>query len=509
MHIRHLRELAVKIAELQIDDADLMKYLTSKIQNMCKRVLRDSCFQIEDSAEDVERASSCHNHAKYLEIRQKITEERAAKYQQLLSSREKSVVKHFLASVPYLIQDVKTTFRKEIIPAAFNGLRGLHEDTLEQLASKVREAEENNKVRQLVCQVCKIMEELCVINCDSKTSPDQIRKWGQSLGILPMLEFLKPYFQMCPQEIRLHKRLELLSCCIRDIVSDEVDVSEVVMRDFFDVSSSLVHFAKFDPSKLVRFQLSDATNSSIECEREGMQYIKDSDTYCEQFFLFKEMEKDLLVHAVAHVNVKGTVHKIGAFQSAIILPKSAEEAFNLCYTSFAYIVKVTKLETQDSPNVRVVLCSAQQERLLELLAALERDLKDKQVDWRRSQVTTCKLTTSTLATKPANTVVSLRLVYKWGYKAVLLDSKDFVVCADSSTEATEAAFTREVPLVGKCTFLCLPSCYCSASTSLFLKRSSLLSHSHFHNNCLKLFLLYIIPRVTIYNFDRYGGFIGG
>lgn len=451
IHIKHLRELAVKISNSKVENAELMQYFTGKIQTLCKSVLGDCCIELKNSVADVERAASSEDHVNYLEVHQKISQDTASKYQQMCSSSEESIVKNFLGIVPHLIQDIKAIFRDEVVPDVQNGLRGLQNETLEQLAFNVREAERNNKILQLVCEVCKILEDLCVKNCDNQCSTNLIHKWGSSLGVLSMLDFLKPFFQRCPQDVRLHKRLEMFACRIRDIMSDVVEVDEVFMRDFFDVSSSLIHFAKFDPAKLVRFELTDPTNSPVRCKSEGIRYDSRNDTFSALFFLRKEEEGELLLHAVARVHVKGRDCKIGAFQSVITLPAIAEAAFDSCMADMipdvANNVAVTKLEVRDSQNIQVVLCSTQEEKLSMLLDHLKRELRDVE-EWKGSQVTQCPLTMRTLPVKPG-TVVNLRLAYKWESEAVYLDSKDFVAHADSSSES---ACTPEVRFEGKLIF---------------------------------------------------------
>ncbi|KAJ7370048.1 hypothetical protein OS493_034491 [Desmophyllum pertusum] len=451
MHIRNLRELAVKISDLKIKNAALTTYFRGKIQDLCKTVLRDCCIELERSVEDVERVASYQNYGNHLENCPEISQGTASKYEQICSSSKESMDKHFLSIIPHLIQDVKAIFRDEMIPDVQNGLKGLQKETLDQLTSDVREAEQKNNIRQRVCQVCKLLENLCVNNRDSYHSTELIRKWGNSLGVFSMLEFLKPFFrQKCPQDVRLHKRLELFSCCIRDIMSDELDVDEVFMRDVFDVTASLIHFAEFDPAKLVRFELTDSANRPVTCKRDGVEYDTDSDTYSQVFFPRKESEEELLLHAAARVHVKGQVHKVGAFQSVITLPAAAEEAFDKCMSRHSTDVAVIKLNVSDSQDIRVVLCSTQKEKLSLLVDdVLKQELREEVVDWKGSQITRCHLTMRSFGAKTPGMVrlrPSLRLVYKWEQsEAIFLDSKDFVAHADSSAER---ACTPEVRLVG-------------------------------------------------------------
>ena len=439
MHIGHLRELAVTILELKTEDADLMRYFTGKIESLCNTILADCCIQLATSAEEAESAASSEGHANYLEVYQKISHDTATKYHQMCSSSEDSIPSNFLAFVPHLIQDIKAIFRDQMIPEVQNGMWGLPKDALDRMASQFTEAKRERKIRQLVCEVCKILEELCVANCDSQHPADLIRKWGESLGIWCMLEFLKPCFQKSPADARLHKRLELFSRCTRAIMSDELDADQVFMLGFFDVSFSLRHFAKFEPAKVVRFEITDSTNSPVKCVSEGVKYDCHDDTFS-QLFCFRNEE--LLLRAVARVHVNGQVHRIGAFQFVISLPVSEKRSFNTCFKTCKTRIEVndiavTEVDVKNSQNIQVAVCSTQKLKLVLLLDDLrkEPELQDV-VDWKESQVTPCHLTVCTVAPNKPGTVLRLRLIYKWKFDAISIDSEDFVAHADPSAEST-------------------------------------------------------------------------
>ena len=106
MHIGHLRELAVTILKLKTEDADLMRYFTGKIESLCNTILADCCIQLATSAEEAESAASSEDHANYLEVYQKISNDTASKYQQMCSSSKESIASNFLAFLPHLIQDI-------------------------------------------------------------------------------------------------------------------------------------------------------------------------------------------------------------------------------------------------------------------------------------------------------------------------------------------------------------------------------------------------------------------
>ena len=448
MHVRHLRELATKISGLQFENAELMKYFSVKVQTLCKVVLTDCCIELEGSVEGVKRAALSTNPVGYLEIHRAIPKDIARKYQQVCSPSEESIIKTFRAIVPNLIQSVKEIFVDENISEVQNGLRGLSENRLEQFLSNVRDAEKNIRTQQLVCTVCEILEQLCLENC-GKQPATEIENWGATLAIPSMLSFLKLFFQHHEQGIRLHKRLELFSMRLKDIISGHVDTAdEVFMRDVSNVTLSLIHFAKFSPSKVVRFELTGSTNSAVTCDSENnndkVHYERHHETFSQWFEIRKESEDELRLHANALVHVDGRICKKGAFQSVITINTSAEEAFDACMTHFIDVTAM-KLKDNDSENLRVVLCSIQKEKVSEVLEVLKRKLSEEVVNFRQSEVTQCHLTIRSITSK-AETVLSLGLFYKWGSEAVGVDSKDFVSLPDSSVGE---ACTPEVQFIGK------------------------------------------------------------
>ena len=234
--------------------------------------------------------------------------------------------------------------------------------------SNVRDAEKNTRTQQLVCAVCEILEQLCLENC-GKQPTTEIENWGATLAIPSMLSFLKLFFQHTGKGIRLHKRLELFSMRLKDIISGQVDTAdEVFMRDVSNVTLSLIHFAKFSPSKVVRFELTGPTNSPVTCDSENnsvnVHYDRHHETFSQWFEIRKESEDELQLHANALVHVDGRICKKGAFQSVVKINASAEEAFDACMTNF---IDVTAMKLKDdSENLRVVRCSTQKEKVSEV-----------------------------------------------------------------------------------------------------------------------------------------------
>ena len=225
MHVRHLREYAAKISGLQRTDANLMKYFAGQIQSLCNTLLRDCCIELETSAEGVERAASSSSYVHYMEIHRPVPEDIKERYPEIFSSPNESI-KAFVAVVPNLIQITKEIFAEEEVSKVQNGLRGLLKERIEQFDLSVRNAKRNTKVGQLVYDVSRILELLCLNNCDLPSI--EIKKWGENLAVLHMLKVLKPFYKHCKQDVRLYKRLELFSGRLRDIVSERVDITDGV-----------------------------------------------------------------------------------------------------------------------------------------------------------------------------------------------------------------------------------------------------------------------------------------
>ena len=435
MHIRHLRKVASKILGLQHETTYSQNYFIRKIQNLCKSVFSDCCIELEVTADNVERAASSTNHAQYLiqsiENRCPLPQDIKRKYQEVCSVFEKSTIKTFLIIVPYLIQNIKVIFADErITEVPQNGLRGLPKETLDQFVSSVRNATGNNGFFELLCDSCNLLEKLCLENYDKEPNTE-IEKWGESMAMLSLLNYLQPFFQHCCKDIRLYKRLDLFVRYLRKTIADRDYIDELFVYDLSNVLMSLIHFAKIDPSKVVRFELNSSTDLPFSCPRETVRYDRLEKTYSQVFRIKRETEDELQLRATARVYIDGGICRKGAFQLTMMLTPSSEKALNGYITRF-HDVTVTKLEDKDSGNLRVFFCTARKEKLLELLGVLRKELRENVVDVSRPEVTRCPLSMRSLVTLKADTVLNLRLVYKWGSEAVVLDSKDFVAYAGPS-----------------------------------------------------------------------------
>ena len=436
MHIRHLRKLAAKILGLQCTNAELQSYFIRNIRDLCKSVFRDCCIESEDSADRVERAASSTNHAQYLiqsiESRCKSSPlpiEIKKKYQEVCSSFKECTIGSFLIVVPYLIQNIKDIFvDKRMFEVPQNGLRGLPKEKLDHFVSSVRKAEEKHSRLDLFYSSCNILEPLCLENYD-KEANTEIEKWGESMAILPMLNYLKPFFHHSFQDMRLHKRLDLVSRCLRESIADREYIDEVFVHDLSNVLMSLIQFAKIDPSKVVRFELNGSNDLPCSCTLETVSYDKLKNSYSQVFRISKKETEDVLyLHATARVCIDGEIVEMGTFLSTITLTSSSEKALNE-YITRSHDVRVTKLRDRNAGNLRVVFVSAQKEKLLDIP---RKELRQHVVDLNRSIVTQCPLSIRSRVTAKADRVLSLRLMYEWGSEVVLLDSKDFEPYAKSS-----------------------------------------------------------------------------
>lgn len=224
------------------------------------------------------------------------------------------------------------------------------------------------------------------------------------------------------------------------------NVDEFFMHDFSNVLLSLIDFSKFDPLKLVRFELTDSSHSLLSFSRENVVYDKHTNTFSQRISFRNESEGKLQLHANAHVNMDGQICKKGAFQSLITLSPCGQEAFDSEMNHFKEIA-VMKTEDKDSKKIRIVLCAMQKKTLFEALAFLKRGLSDDIIDMSQSEVSQCHLAMcSTDAMQESERTLRLRLLYEWGSQTVALDSKDFVTFADYSAGG---ACMPEVKLVGK------------------------------------------------------------
>ncbi|KAJ7388867.1 hypothetical protein OS493_035207 [Desmophyllum pertusum] len=312
LHVRNLRELALIYKGLQHNDPHMVKYLGREIKALCKSVLRDCCIEMATS--EMGFNLETEKYATFLVLHRRISKDVAKKFKNMHSSSEDYRASDiFLMIVPHLIQAIKEVFKDERIPQAQSGLRGMDDtEALNEIASDIKKTVENKNISWLSCHVCKILENLCLNNNDDdRSTEDEIRNWGGSLSIITMLSFLKKFFQ-CSEAQRLYSRLRVFSVSIREIQLNPSDFEGSFLRDFYNVALSLLQFAKFDPSQLVRFKLIIPTNSSNTQANDVLKYDKSNETFSQQFWIRKESEGELRLEAIAHVHMKGHIRSIGA-----------------------------------------------------------------------------------------------------------------------------------------------------------------------------------------------------
>ena len=429
MHIKHLRELAVTIEGLKHKDTNMMKYLGQEIKKLCNSILRDCCIEMATSKEDIDYATSAENCADLLEVHRQIPDDIAKKYKYMCLAPEESIAANFLMIVPHIVQSIKEIFHDKKIPQEQSGLWGVSDETtLNKIVSDIQEAAKDKSIFRLLREVCNILESLCLKNNDNRSTEDEIHEWGGSAMVIVMLEFLETFFQSSEAR-RLQKRLHVFSVAIRDILSNSAAFEGSFLRDFHNVALSLLKFAKFDPSQLVRFELNDPHSSCNTRGNDGLKYDKSMEIFSQLFWFSKESNDALQLEAIACVHIQGRIRTIGAFESLITLPSSRSEDVNR--VSIGSRSVVVRQEHDDSGNLRVTLYAAQKEKITKALKYLENELGADLVALSQTEITPSHLKLRSFA--KAGTLVKLRLVHKWGSEALVLDSNDFMTLADLTT----------------------------------------------------------------------------
>ena len=226
----------------------------------------------------------------------------------------------------------------------------------------------------------------------------------------------------------------------------------------------------------MKFELNNPANVAMTFYSESVEYDSSLDTFSQRFQLKKKPGDELQFCVVACVHIDGQTSKKGAFQSVIVINPSGEEVLNKCMVHFIDVAAI-KLEEQASDVLQVCLCSTKKQKLLEALDDLKKKLGTDFVETRQ-EVSKSHLQIRTVDT--VETIVSLRLVYKWGSDVVSLDSKDFFTLADSSAGGT---CIPEVRLVGKNKlFDCIMSMTLPNVSASFNKiLSVLISYSYYND----------------------------
>lgn len=397
--------LEKKILSLEHRNPQCIDHLAREIHILCNDIFRDCCIEVAGCDERVETASPTEDYVHFLKMHRKVPEDEAQMYLEMSSSSKEAKFGNFLACLHALIQAVKEIFRAEVIPEVQTGLKGLPKEIVERLTSNFCVALQNDDIFKLICEVCETLKKLCLNNSASQ-STDEIERWARSNAILALLYLLKRFFQS-KEEIRLYKRLQVISYSLAAIMSNPCAVDKSLIRDFNNIALSLLEFAKFDPNKLVKFELLESTGIS-RVPFSSLQYTKPPhDTFSQTFRFRKECEDELCLHATAHVHINGQMCTVGAFQAVIMLPAIYEEAFNR--SEINTLPVAIQMRHHDAENLEVVLYAMQRASVVRALECLETELGEA-MQWCKTEITKCPLKMRSVV--KAKNVVSLTLVYK-------------------------------------------------------------------------------------------------
>ena len=234
MHIDHLRDLGKKILNLEHRNPECIDHLARDIRILCNDIFRDCCIEAAGRDERVETASPTEDYVHFLKLSRKVPEDEAQMYLEMISSSKEAKFGNFLTCLHALIQAVKKIFRVEVIPEVQTGLRGLPDEIVEQLDSNIRAAKRNDDILKLIREVCETLKKLCINNSASQ-STNEIEMWASSIAILTLLCFLKRFFQS-KEEIRLYKRLQVISSSLAAIILNPCPVAKSLIRDFSNVA---------------------------------------------------------------------------------------------------------------------------------------------------------------------------------------------------------------------------------------------------------------------------------
>ncbi|KAJ7393465.1 hypothetical protein OS493_006444 [Desmophyllum pertusum] len=159
-----------------------------------------------------------------------------------------------------------------------------------------------------------------------------------------------------------------------------------------------------------------------------LKYDESNETFSQMFWICKESEDELQLEAVAHVHINGHIRSIGAFETLIILRASCNEAIDrVAVASLSVAVKANTISRETSA---FTLYAMQKENVRKALTYLEKELGEGVIDLKQTEIIQSHLRVRSCA--EAGTVVSLRLIHKWGSETIVLDSNDFVALADST-----------------------------------------------------------------------------
>ena len=284
MHIRNLRQVEGK--EQQCKNAEIKKlYYPKEMQAVFKMALNDCLIELEESELD-----------DYAE-RQKSIQER---YDMICSSSvSESITETCPIDIPKLVQDIKEIFHHKSRTDELNGLRGLFEEEVDAFRFKIQEAQSNKNLGGVVSEVGNVLAKLCENNRGDRTTAAQIQMWSRSLMTPLMLDFLEQFFKSCPQDRRLLKRLRNLSAKQNEIMDRSRDGDELLLKDASNTANRLIDFARFEPSKLVRFQLNSSAGSHVAYNSGIIGHDRNHDVFSQEFTITEGQSEKLQIHPIA------------------------------------------------------------------------------------------------------------------------------------------------------------------------------------------------------------------
>lgn len=430
------------ILSLEHRNPQCIDHLAREIHILCNDIFRDCCIEVAGCDGRVQTAFPTADYVHFLKMHRRVHEDEAQMYLEMISSSKEAKFGNFLACLPALIQAVKDIFPAEVIPEVQTGLRGLPKEIVEQLTSNVCVALQNDDILKLICEICETLKKLCLNNPEGVSqSTDEIEMLASSIAILDLLCVLRRFFQS-KEEIRLYKRLQVISSSLAAIMSNPCPVAKSLIRDFSNVALSLLEFAKFDPKKLVKFELLQESTGISHIPSSSLHYTKPPhDTFSQEFLFRKECEDELCLHATANVHIHGQMCTVGAFQAVIMLPTIYEEAFNR--SEINTLPVDIQMRHHDAENLKVVLYGKQRACIVRALECLETELGEV-FQQCQTDITKCPLKMRSVV--EAGTVIRLTLVYKWQSESISLESRYFDDFADSTVRGPEAS---SLQLAGK------------------------------------------------------------
>ena len=281
MHIRNLRQVEGK--EKQCKNAEIKElYFPTEMQALCKMTLDDCLIELEGSKFD--------DFVK----RQKSIQER---YDMICSSSaSESISETCRIDIPKLVQDIKEIFQHKSKIDVHNGLRGLFEEEVDEFISKIKHAQKAKNLGGVVAEVGNVLAKLCENNRGDQTKAAEIQKWRRSLMIPCMLDFLENCFECCSQDYRLLKRLRNLSEKQSEIMYGSQKENELLLKVASNTAMCLIDFSKFEPSKLVRFQLNSSEGHHVACDSGIILHDRNDDVFSQEFTIREETSEELQLH---------------------------------------------------------------------------------------------------------------------------------------------------------------------------------------------------------------------